>query len=149
MSRAIGAALPDLLVSRLDARRAGERSDTAVLLSTSDEQGFPHQALLAYSEIEAEGPSLLNIGVSAASVTAANLRRDRRLTLSFIDEHGAWYVKATVAGDERSHPALAGIAVFSISVVVVLTDAVDASREGPASIVSGIRFRRNVPSISS
>ena len=103
MSTAIGAALPDLLLSRLDAQRPGEPSDTAVLLSTSDEHGFPHPALLSYAEIDSRGPSMLDIGVYAASVTATNLRRDGRVTLSFVDEQGVWYVKATVAGDERPH----------------------------------------------
>jgi hypothetical protein len=145
MSTAIGAALPDLLLSRLDAQRAEEPSESAVLLSTSDEHGFPHPALLSYGEIDARGPSMLNIGVYAASVTATNLRRDRRATLSFVDEQGAWYVKATVAGDERPHQTKAGVAVFPLTVITVLTDAVDTSREAPARIVSGIRFRRGAP----
>lgn len=145
MSTAIGAALPDLLLSRLDAQRPDEPSDSAVLLSTTDEHGFPHPALLSYAEIDSRGPSMLDIGVYAASVTATNLRRDGRVTLSFVDEQGAWYVKATVAGDERPHQTKAGVVVFPLTVVTVLADAVDTSREAPARIMSGIRFRRGVP----
>ena len=69
----------------------------------------------------------------------------RPLTLSFVDEQGVWYVKATVAGDERPHQTKAGVVVFPLTVVTVLADAVDTSREAPAWIMSGIRFRRGVP----
>jgi hypothetical protein len=145
MSTTIGAALPDLLMSRLDQRRAIAPNDVAVPICTSDELGFPHPALLSYAEISADTPSSLQIAVHGTSTTAGNLRRDGSVTLSFVDEHGAWYVKARRSAADTPHAVRNGVAVFPLSIIAVLADAVDTSREAPARILSGIRFHRSNP----
>jgi hypothetical protein len=149
MATTIGAALPDLLMSRLNQQRADAPSDVAVPICTSDELGFPHPALLSYAEITADTSSSLRIAVYGTSATAGNLRRDGRVTLSFVDEHGAWYVKARASAVETPHAIKNGVAVFPLSIVAVLADSVDTSREAPARILSGIRFHRLDPNATS
>jgi hypothetical protein len=142
MAAPIGPLLPEILIRRLQTSRQEAPTDVAVMLCTTDADGFPHPALLSYSDVRAEGPSALRIGVHARSTTATNLRSAGRLVLSFIDEAGAWYVKASVSGPEAPHPDRAGIVVFPLTIATVLTDAVDTSREPDAAIVSGVRFLR-------
>jgi hypothetical protein len=145
MTTTIGAALPGLLMSRLHERLETPR-DIAVPICTCDELGFPHPALLSYEEIFADAPSALRLAVNGTSATANNLRRDGRVTLSFVDEHGAWYVKARASSADSPHATRNGVAVFPVAVVTVLADVVDPSRESLARIVNGIRFHRPNPS---
>ena len=145
MTTTIGAALPGLLMARLHERLETPR-DIAVPICTCDELGFPHPALLSYEEIFADAPSSLRLAVNGTSTTANNLRRDGRVTLSFVDEYGAWYVKARASSADSPHATRNGVAVFPVAVVTVLADVVDPSRESPARIVNGIRFHRPNPS---
>ena len=139
MSTALGPTLPDLLRARLGGAAAAP-VDTAIALSTVDDAGFPHPALLTYRELRAAGARALRLSVATGSRTAANLRRSGKATLSFVDEDGVWYVKAEVDGAELAGGADRA-AVFPLRIVQVLADAVD-SREPDAAIVSGIRFAR-------
>ncbi len=143
MSTVLGTTLPAPLRARLSGEPGATPADTAVALATVDDDGFPHPALLTYREIEAAGPQELRLSVAGASRTAANLRRGGTATLSFIDEEGVWYVKASVDGTAAAGSASGRTVVFPLRIVQVLADAVDAAREPQAAIVSGIRFRRS------
>jgi Pyridoxamine 5'-phosphate oxidase len=143
MATAIGPSLPPPLLARLAGSRRAAPIDVAVALTTVDDEGFPHPALLTYAEVAAGGPRDLRLAVAATSRTAANLRRDGRAALSFIDTEGAWYVKAVASGGDQVLTVSPGVVVFPMRVVQVLADTVDVTREPEAAILSGIRFRRS------
>ena len=69
MSTALGPTLPELLRTRL-AGAAAAPVDTAIALSTVDDAGFPHPALLTYRELRAAGPQALRLSVGTGSRTA-------------------------------------------------------------------------------
>jgi hypothetical protein len=98
--------------------------------------------MLSYAELAATGPSDLQVSVYAGSRTAQHLAGAGRATLLFVDERGAYYVKARSTGRSRAHPGRPDVAIFDVRVAAVLEDAADPSREGEAAITSGIRFRR-------
>lgn len=141
MSTDLGAALPTALLGRLKSPAPGGEG-IAVPICTVDGAGFPHPAMLSYAELAAMGPSDLQVSVYAGSRTAQHLAGVGRVTLLFVDERGAYYVKARSTGASRPHPGRPDVAIFDVHVAAVLEDAADPSRERQAAITSGIRFRR-------
>ena len=141
MATDVGDALPPLLMTRLGAGRAGMEG-TAVPVCTVDPDGNPHPAMLSYGELAADGPRAMRAAVHAASRTARHLREQGRMTLLFVDAEATYYVKTKVASADAPHPASPGVAVFPLTVVAVLSDGADTSREPAAAITSGIRFTR-------
>jgi hypothetical protein len=134
--------LPEVLIGRL----AGERTapSIAVPICTTDDEGFPHPAMLSYAELRSDGGRGLRAAIWGASRTARYLRDRRRLTLFFVDESVTCYVKARVDGAESPHPSAPGVAVFPLAIESVSLDRVDTAREPDAVIESGITFRRAV-----
>jgi hypothetical protein len=152
MATVIGAEMPAVLMERLRSAHAAPgapgpagREFTAVPVCTVDAEGFPHPAMLSFGELAADDPRTLRAAVFGGSRTARHLRERGRMTLLFVEPGGTYYVKARAAGGESPHPGVAGVAVFSLSVVAVLADAVDTTREPAAEITSGIRFTRAAP----
>jgi len=151
MATVVGADLPPLLMERLGAHSAlGTQHPallecTAIPICTVDPAGFPHPAMLSYAELAADDARSMRAAVYGGSTTARHLRQQGRIALLFVDPESTYYVKATVTGPDTPHPTAPGVAVFPLAVVAVLADAVDTSREPPAVITSGIRFRRTAP----
>ncbi len=149
MATVVGADLPPLLMERLGAGRSrgtqdpGHLESTAVPVCTVDPDGVPHPAMLGYAELAADDARTLRVSVYGRSCTARHLRQQGTIALLFVDPEGTYYVKATVAGPDTPHPTAPGLTVFPLSVVAVLADAVDTSREPAAVITSGIRFARS------
>ena len=143
MSTLLGSTLPDLLLARLGPGRDRVPQDIAVTAVSVDADGYAHPSLLSYGEIASDGSGHLRVAVFGRSTTAGNLRRNGRLTLAFVDVAGAFYVKGEITGAETALATAPGVVVFPMSVVQVLADRVDPTREPDASILSGIRFHRH------
>ena len=140
MSTLLGNELGGILLARLSGQDRPP-GDVAVPVCTVDEQGFAHPALLSYGEISAPSPRRLRVIVHAGSRTAANLHRDGRLTLFFVDESVTEYVKARAIGLGTAVPSSQAAFAFELEVAAVYRDAADTAREPGAAITSGIRFR--------
>jgi len=149
MATVLGTELPPLLMARLHPQSAISNpqsvmlASTAVPICTLDPDGLPHPAMLSYAELAADDTRRLRASVYGASSTARHLRADGKVALIFVDAEGTYYVKATVSGPDVPHPTSPAVAVFPLTIVAVLADAVDTSREPAAVITSGIRFRRS------
>lgn len=76
-------ALPDELVDFLDGESLDRKTSQALRLSTVDERGWPHAAMLSAGDITALDHSRIGIALCADSTTSKNLTRDGRLTLTF------------------------------------------------------------------
>lgn len=134
MSREIGSLLPPEIlreVTRLQPRLQ------AVPLTTVDDRGFPHVALLSYLEFFVQSGHL-HLYLSATSRSAEFLRRRGICTLIFVEESFAYYVKAR----GRELGIHTGQALFRLVIESVLEDT-PAGDEADARLLSGIRFARS------
>jgi len=142
-STRVGDRLDEALFRRLSGDVALPAHE-AILISTTDERGRPHPALLSHGEVLAIAPAVLRIAVSAKSATTRNLADRGALTLCLIDAGGAAYVKARA----RPLPAEAsleaqGLVAFEAHVEDVLVDAPTAGEK--AHLASGITFTSDNP----
>ncbi len=145
MSRNVGSSLPAALQARLRGDDLAARIGIAVVIVTTDGEGWPHPAMLSYGELVACDARRVRLAVPRASRTAENLRRRGRITLCFIEPGMAYYVKAAVAAAERPVPGCADLASFDATVEQVLADEARADTEPGAVIVDGVRFRLGRP----
>lgn len=140
MSHQVSTTLPPALLDRLSVGRAVDRADTALLLCSVDDHGWPHPAMLSSLELVAKDVHNIRFAVYGTSRTAQNLSANGCVTLVVADESGVFYIK----GDARrlEAPLVGGpeLAAFNMRVVTVLEDN-PAAYEG-AAVTTGIRVRR-------
>ena len=109
MSTHVGDQLPDDLFRALGGDDLAGVADRVVVVSTVDERGFPHQALLSYFEVVALNRRTIRLATYAESRTTGNARRDGKLTLVFVDAEFVYYVKGVVrqlVANVRRHTSL-------------------------------------------
>ena len=95
--------------------------------------------LLAREEISDVTESSLRVRMREASTSAENLRRRSSATLALYDEGLACVIKTrSVASSETR---VEGVSTFSLEVEEMRLDAPHDS-EGPARLISGLRFER-------
>ncbi|MBI3048125.1 MAG: pyridoxamine 5'-phosphate oxidase family protein [Acidobacteria bacterium] len=140
MSTHVGDALPDDLFDALSGRDLATVADRVVVVSTVDERGFPHTALLSYFEIVALDRRTIRLATYAGSRTTGNARREGKLTLVFVDAEFVYYVKGAVRQLDAAMRATPYNAKLDLQVVEVLSDAPDPVHEPGAHIASGIRY---------
>lgn len=140
MSRLIGSNLPAPLQERLRGDDLAARLGIAVVIVTTDGEGWPHPAMVSYGELVACDARRVRLAIPRASRTAENLRRRGRITLCFVEPGMAYYVKAAVTLPEGPVPGFADLAGFEATVEQVLADEVRADAEPGAAILDGIRF---------
>ena len=141
MSISLGATLTDALVDRLAGRDLERFGALVVPIATVDAAGWPHVALLSYSEIVAHDPGMLRIAIGTGSASAANLRRTGCVTVMLFDAGLAHYIKGAARERRSSMGCAPGNAMFAVSVTDVLADAADPHREGESFVRGGVTFR--------
>ncbi|MBI2186903.1 MAG: pyridoxamine 5'-phosphate oxidase family protein [Acidobacteria bacterium] len=140
MSTHVGDRLPDDLFAALSGGDLTAVADCVIVVSTVDEHGFPHPALLSYFEVVAIDPRTIRLATYADSRSTRNATRGGKLTLVFVDAAFVYYVKGAIrplAASMRSTPYNAKL---EMRVEEVLRDAPDPVREPGAHIASGIRY---------
>jgi len=140
MSTHVGDTLPDDIFEALSGRDLAGVADRVVVVSTVDERGFPHPALLSYFEAVALDRRTIRLATYAESRTTQHARREGKLTLVFVDAAFVYYVKAAVRQLAESMRATPYNAKLECRVLEVLRDAPDPVREPGAHIASGIRY---------
>jgi hypothetical protein len=136
----LGAVLTDALVDRLGGRQLNRYGALIVPIATVDPAGWPHVALLSYSEIVARDPGLLRIAIGTSSASAANLRRTGQVTVLLFDAGLVHYIKGSARERRPTMQCSPGNAIFEVSVRDVLADAADPHREGESFIRRGLTF---------
>ena len=96
MSKLVGDKLPEDLYQRLLGHDLERDAEKVIVLSTIDESGWPHQAMLSYFEVVAKGRHNLRLATYKDSGTTNNMRRNGKATVSVIDERVAYYVKGNI-----------------------------------------------------
>lgn len=110
------------LLGLLSAEGAQRSHGEAILVSTVDEAGRPHPALLTPAEVAATGGDTLRVAVGAVSATARNLGARGAITLSLVEGGRVLYLKGRVTGAARAPGLPAGLAAFDARVEDVLVD---------------------------
>lgn len=140
MARALGNTLPDALWGLLSGQDLAARMGQAILITTTDAEGWPHPALLSYGEVVAVDRRRLRLAVYRTSRTSGNLRRNGKLTLCLIGAGMAYYVK-TIAGEPQDPmKGFADLARFEVTVETVLADQAREDLEPGARLTGGITF---------
>lgn len=145
MSRALGNTLPDILLERLSGRDLPARMGQAILITTTDAQGWPHPSLLSYGEMVAVDACRLRLATYRTSGTSGNMRRDGKLTLCFIDEGMAYYIKTRVREEQDPMAGFPELARFGAIVEQVLVDQAREDLEPGAGVTGGITFHLGRP----
>lgn len=140
MGVSLGAVLTDALLERLSGRDLGQHAALVVPLATVDPAGWPHIALLSYSEIVARDRGTLRLAIGSRSGSAANLRRTGHATVLLFDAGLAHYIKGTARERRPSMQCSPWNALFDLSVTDVLADASDPNREGASFVRGGVTF---------
>jgi hypothetical protein len=145
MSTVAGPQLTDALWLRLSGARPEAFAHLVVPLCTVDEGGWPHVALVSYSELRARDRGRIDILLYPSSGTSANLRQRRHCTLLLFDKDLAAYVKAVAYEYPERAAAPAGRAAFELRIHQVVIDAAHRQHEGDAYITSGVLFAAGAP----
>ena len=140
MGISLGALLTDALVDRLGGRELERYGALVVPIATVDPAGWPHVALLSYSEIVAPDPGMLRIAIGTHSGSAANLRRTGHATVLLFDTGFVHYIKGAARERRTSMQCSPENAMFEVSVTDVLADAADPHREGESFVRGGVTF---------
>ncbi len=145
MSRALGNMLPDALADLLSGRDLASRMGRAILIVTTDAQGWPHPALLSYGEVVAVDPRRLRLALYRTSGTSGNLRRNGHLTLCLIEPGMAYYVKTVAKEQQDPLNGFPELARFEAAVEQVLVDQAREDLEPGAGVTGGVTFRLGRP----
>ncbi len=145
MSRALGKILPDVLRELLSGQGLAARMGQAILIATTDAEGFPHPALLSFGEVVAVDNRRVRLALYRTSGTSGNLRRNGKLTLCLIGAGMAYYIK-TVARELRdAMEGFAELTRFEATVEMVLADQAREDLEPEARVTGGITFDMGRP----
>ena len=85
--------IPEALLNLLNGKDIESKVGIVFRLSTVDEQGWPHAALLSVGEILAVDPHTMRIIIWPTSSTAKNMERFKRLTLEAIADDGMYEIR--------------------------------------------------------
>jgi len=97
------------LVQYLDGSKLSERVGEAIRVTSVDEDGWPHAALLSVGEILAVDQKHLNFAVWSQSATTKNIERTGRVSLSLVHDGALWevHLNAKRVAGERAGMKLA------------------------------------------
>ena len=140
MSRALGNTLPDVLHDLLGGHDLAARIGQAILITTSDREGWPHPALASYGEVVAVDRRRLRLALYRTSGTSGNLRGNGKLTLCLIGPGMAYYVKTSAREQQDPMDGFADLARFEATVNIVLVDQAREDLEPGARLTSGLTF---------
>jgi hypothetical protein len=142
MTRSLGDQLPDKLRQLLDGSDLASREGLTFLLLTTDEGGWPHQAMLSVGELVAMDEHTLRAALWLHSSTSKNLTRAGRATLTLVSEGNGYYVRlAAQRGPDLDLGVVEGrLAYFAMQVEDVQEDSADY-----ATLTSGVTFSLKHP----
>lgn len=143
MSDAIGRSLPEDLLAQLDGSRPEEQRGKIVVVTTVDDDGFPHISLLSFGELLATSDQEIRLALFASGHTLRNIVVRSCVTLVFLDTGIAYYVRGTgceIPGTIEAGPTQP----FEARIVSIRVDQVLADAEVGAWITTAARYERAI-----
>lgn len=132
--------LSEGLCEWLNGRDLELKTDTAMMLMTVTEDGWPHTAMVSAGEVIALGRRRLRLALWPGTITAGNMKRTGQAMLVAIHDGAVYYVRLRVQvlpnmADSR-HPRQR----FAAEVAHVRED-----RAPYAEVLSGVKIQLNDP----
>src|SRR5882672_1534702 len=139
MSKSLGSELNDDLFQRLSGENLETFAEKVILIATVDNGGRPHPAMLSYLEVVARDRRNIRLATSKDRSATQNRRRNRKATISIIDERVAYYIKGSVVELKRDMLYARHNSKLNLHVEEILADEVNEEFEPGAYVLSGIR----------
>jgi hypothetical protein len=140
MARSAGNAIPAPIRPLLEGTDIEALEGLTFLLLTTNDDGWPHLAMLSVGELVAAGERDLRAALWPGSSAARNLARTGQCTLAVIHQEVGYYLRCSA----REGPDLkiegGRLAYFELGVEEALEDVVPY-----ATLTSGVSFRLNEP----
>ena len=133
--------LTDDLYRRLSGAEVDAHATLAIVMCTTDAEGWPHPAMLSYYEVAAIDRQTLRLAVYNDSRTCRNMRERSKATLILTDEHLACYVRGAVTDVMPAMASAPYNAMFVLRVDHVKFDTAPEDLEPGAFVTTGIRYR--------
>jgi hypothetical protein len=146
MSKLIGTELPQTLLQKLSGAETDSHRNKAIVICSVDSAGWAHPAMLSYFEVVAIGRANIRLAIYKNSSTAANIRRNGKLTILIVDRRMAYYVKGSAAELAHEMASAPHNSIFSLRVEQVLADSANEEFEPGVYIAGGITYERPRPS---
>jgi len=143
MTKLIGEELSDELYQRLRGEDLEQYAEKVILISTVDEKGWPHPAVLSYLEVVAKDRRNIRLATYKHSGTTNNMRRRGKATLSIIDERLVYYVKGSVEELSEEMTCAPHNAKLNMRVEQVLADQANKQLEAGAYVASGVMYKNS------
>jgi hypothetical protein len=140
MSKSLGDELNDDLYRRLSGADLESCAEKVILIATVDDQGRPHPAMLSYFEVVAADRHNIRMATYKDSNTTENMRRNRKATISIIDERAAYYIKGSVEELEHEMFCAPYNSKLNLKIESVLADEANEEFEPGAYISSGAMY---------
>jgi len=141
MSKVLGNSLNDDLSRRLNGEHLEKYAEKVILLTTVDEQGRPHSAMLSYLEVVASDDRNIRMATYKDSSTTANMRRNGKATISIIDERVAYYIKGSVSELSKEMVCAPQNSKLNLRIEEVRADAANGEFEPGAYVSSGVTYQ--------
>src|SRR5690242_19982947 len=133
--------LSDDLYRRLSGADVDAYATQAIVICTTDGEGWPHPAMLSYYEVAAVDRETLRLAVYNGSQTCRNMRERGKATLIVVDDHLACYIRGSVAETDPQMATAPYNALLTMRVEHVKFDKAPEDLEPGAFITSGITYR--------
>jgi hypothetical protein len=140
MAKLIGSELPAAVFARLRGTDLEAAQQEVILLTTIDEQGWPHPALLSPFEVVAADARNLRLATYGDSRTTGNMRRNGKATLTLVVDRVAYYIKATATELAPAMRCTPHNAKLNCKIEQVLADEANPEYEPGAYIASGLTY---------
>jgi hypothetical protein len=134
VSTNLGPQLPPSVNAFLSGNDLAAHLGTAMIFTTTGDDGYPHPCVVTAGEVYAASPTRLHLALYPTSSATRNLRARHVGTLALATAGAAYYVKAD-AEEVSSPPDLEDQAVFVLTPRHVLED-----REPGAEVTSSFRY---------
>jgi hypothetical protein len=133
-----GTLIPEAIRNFCNGQDLRAKLNGAIRLSTVDEDGWPHAAMLSAGEVLITKAGTFSIAIWPGSSTAKNLARDRRMTITLPGDGGLYEIRLKAeALDDQSTKA--PLKLFSARVLHVKKHAA-----AYADVASGVTFQIKV-----
>lgn len=141
MSKLVGSELPEDLYRKLSGRELDAHAEKAILVTTVDDRGWPHAAMLSYLEVAAKDRHNIRLAIYNGSTTTGNMRRTGRVTLLLFDERMVYYVKGTAEELNRAMDCSPYNSKINVRVEQVLADDPDPQFEPGVYVSTGVTYK--------
>jgi hypothetical protein len=141
MARSIGNEIPQHIRRLFDGDDLEAREGLTFLLLTTNEDGWPHLAMLSVGEVLRVGARELRAALWPGSTAATNLARTGQGTLALVHQEVGYYLRCSAQQGPDLRIENGRLAYFELQVEDALEDVVPY-----AVLTSGVTFRLNEPS---